>query len=1224
MELVYMYDRMGLEHKRALWAREILDTASTDSQVIPESLQYLCRLHLAESEVKTHGRLRAALLEARQFRYWQIQFAVFQYTDIMVTTDQATAISSLACVRKCLLDQKKILAANQVVRNESRLEDSPACLLPFQEWFLAAENHLDMKNEITVNAIATTRVFFADRLNDLGQKTQAKEELSKARSLVISLSKDVFEEYNPRLAFLSKMVLQSIEVAIDPLQRIEQCSEISDIASQTGETHIHRVFLRQAYSVAEDYTDRGTDHILRQAMIARRDQLLSRYLDFEVEEARCSYYIASCLISVGFIMIIQHRSSEWLDGFAAFEGSSADFDIPDLGVRVYATASSAARSQADEELAKRYQERSHQFKAQAHYMRINDEGKAEETSDLAEDYIHEWGQEVPGASDIMERHMYISSKIILRWVPLEFARNQITEFEAKAILCWEHFHSIESSAVSNFESWAQSLSPKSLCDRIYGTTAPTEPTRWHTWLAVVEPWLRRDDLGPSILHRHNLLKAISRCRSSLWGISRPVPAPKDSLIQSTIEFEKNLQIHLSLDQRVVFRNEIWLCQSTIARHFIILGLSTVAREEGLINDQMLNNARIILEDIAAHHRQDKQMGTLHNILKSLATCSWTRYLNYNTVSPLDNLKYLEEADEVFRTMLNSSSILDGSRSFFAKHTLAEDVDQHEVYNAAIRASLVAFIEYINKHKLEIEKDPEAAVANPEAQNLGQNIIQWTQKSKARSLTDVMGLGAWVPTALLSDARRQPSAARLLELEDELTRELESATVARKLHIRDSLRTLYQDMRKEPTLIPVLDIYEGTTVTSRELIEICANFEQDIVFVDWIQVRWLDDWDLAILLYRNGVFVDFFKLPMKLQRVEEWIKENLDPSTQTWESDEDAKFCPLIGRSASRVLRQLEPLIKPLEQATRSGELLVFSPTLALHRIPLHALNINSQPIITRNPIVYCQSLSLLRLCLRPRIEQIRSDTAVFAPIAFSPLANEIETAELVEQVASCLGVTCEGLSSDPKQSFISRISQSNFVHFHGHVRFSESDPLEHHLELAPVPDDPDTELSPDKILTAREIFNLQLPHGCHITTISCKSGRAKISKSNELLGLIASFHYAGASSVVTSLWNIYRADGVEFSKAFYTNLMDQLRFPKPGSSWIDMASAMQAAVLATRVDEHGRTRAPYHWAGLVLNGAWVLGMDAAWRARARSEPAPERTDPPDGHFGRAGERRATL
>ena len=84
MELVTMYDRMGLEHKRALWAREILDTAATDSQLIPESLQHLCKLHLAESEVMIQGRLRAALREARHFRDWQIQFAVSQYTDIMV------------------------------------------------------------------------------------------------------------------------------------------------------------------------------------------------------------------------------------------------------------------------------------------------------------------------------------------------------------------------------------------------------------------------------------------------------------------------------------------------------------------------------------------------------------------------------------------------------------------------------------------------------------------------------------------------------------------------------------------------------------------------------------------------------------------------------------------------------------------------------------------------------------------------------------------------------------------------------------------------------------------------------------------------------------------------------------------------------------------------------------------------------------------------------------
>ena len=337
--------------------------------------------------------------------------------------------------------------------------------------------------------------------------------------------------------------------------------------------------------------------------------------------------------------------------------------------------------------------------------------------------------------------------------------------------------------------------------------------------------------------------------------------------------------------------------------------------------------------------------------------------------------------------------------------------------------------------------------------------------------------------------------------------------------------------------------------------------------------------MAILLYRNGLFTGFFKLPLKLKDVEHWVRTNLDPVIPVWDIDQESKFCPLIGRSASRALRQMEPLIAPLEAVTKPGEILVFCPTLALHRLPLHALNLGGQPIIARNPIVYCQSLNLLRLCLLPRIEQAEQGTAVYTPMLFNPLSNETETVILVEEVSGFLGATVQAPTPDPKQTFISQATQSTVIHFHGHVRFSESDPLQHHLELAPVPDDPDTELSPDQILTVREIFGLTVPLGCHVTTISCKSGRAKISQSNELLGLIASLHYAGASSVVSSLWNILGVDGAEFSKHFYDDLMTMLRFPKYGGDFITLARAMQRAVLSVRQDEQGRVKAPYHWAG---------------------------------------------
>ena len=201
-------------------------------------------------------------------------------------------------------------------------------------------------------------------------------------------------------------------------------------------------------------------------------------------------------------------------------------------------------------------------------------------------------------------------------------------------------------------------------------------------------------------------------------------------------------------------------------------------------------------------------------------------MNYKTVSPRDSLKYLQEADEVFRTMLNTNSILDAPQSFYAKHTLADRVDQHEVYNSAVRASLAAFTEFCTEHIAKTGEDPNAVALKPEFQALGQDTIEWTQKSKSRSLTDIIGLAARIPAAVFLKAKKTPSTIKLLDSESKLMRELETATLAQKIHIRKSLSELYKEMRSETTLVPLMNIYEGSSITSAELRGMCAPFNED--------------------------------------------------------------------------------------------------------------------------------------------------------------------------------------------------------------------------------------------------------------------------------------------------------------------------------------------------------------------------------------------------------------
>ena len=537
-------------------------------------------------------------------------------------TPEGTADKSLLYLRKSLIEQKRLYEAYSIVRTESRLGDTIESLSPFQEWLDVSEREINRDDEIFMNHVALARTFYADRLHDFVLESQAREELLKASTAMEPFTEGNILTYNPRLHLLGMMVLCDINAAPDPIERSDEVLKFAEIACKAGETHIQRVFIRKAYEAADQRIDHSAGHSLLGHILARRDQVLLQYLDFEVEDAQCAYYTAGCLINIGFFMQQQHRSGERLECLSDFEKSNKDFDVPSLGVRLYDTAKTAALIQGREDQAKVLKKRKYHVKAQFSYVRVDTEGNIDEITDDPNDYIHEWIQEVPGASDIMERHMFISSKLILRWTLSEVKKSQLSQSQAKVILCWDYLRAIESNNDSGFELWSQTLEPETSPEAIYGAPKPVEPQRWDAWLEVVEPWLKRSDLGPSILHRHNLLKAISQCRVQWWGKSRIIPMPKEILVRSTYECRRNLEIHQFIDQRVVTRQEIWQCNSSIATNIILLGLSSIARTEGLVNDQMLIEAKYLLEELVASCREDGRADFLHSALKTSATCSW--------------------------------------------------------------------------------------------------------------------------------------------------------------------------------------------------------------------------------------------------------------------------------------------------------------------------------------------------------------------------------------------------------------------------------------------------------------------------------------------------------------------------------------------------------------------------------------------------------------------------
>jgi CHAT domain-containing protein len=111
-------------------------------------------------------------------------------------------------------------------------------------------------------------------------------------------------------------------------------------------------------------------------------------------------------------------------------------------------------------------------------------------------------------------------------------------------------------------------------------------------------------------------------------------------------------------------------------------------------------------------------------------------------------------------------------------------------------------------------------------------------------------------------------------------------------------------------------------------------------------------------------------------------------------------------------------------------------------------------------------------------------------------------------------------------------------------------------------------------LRLHELYNLRL--GADLVVLSaCQTALGTEMRGEGLQSVARGFMYAGASSVLATLWRVDDRATSEFMARFYRQLLQQKSTP---------AAALQAA--AADMVKNPRWRAPYFWAAFTLQGDW--------------------------------------
>ena len=260
------------------------------------------------------------------------------------------------------------------------------------------------------------------------------------------------------------------------------------------------------------------------------------------------------------------------------------------------------------------------------------------------------------------------------------------------------------------------------------------------------------------------------------------------------------------------------------------------------------------------------------------------------------------------------------------------------------------------------------------------------------------------------------------------------------------------------------------------------------------------------------------------------------------------------------------LISPIEDLLDGDELIVV-PDGSLSLAPWAALSeclhirtipsLTSLKLITGCPPEYHNKIGAL-LVGDPSLEKVREKgKPKYKQLHYAKLE-----VEMIGQILNSQPLTGEYAT---KQEVLTRIQSVALVHIaaHGDVKTGE-------IALAPNPESQSNIPKEEYMLKMSDIQAVKLR--ARLVVLSCcHSGKGEL-KSEGVVGIARAFLFAGARSVLVSLWAIDDEATMEYMRSFYKHL-------KNGKS---ASVALQKAM--KRLQDSDRFSAPKYWAPFVLIG----------------------------------------
>jgi CHAT domain-containing protein/tetratricopeptide (TPR) repeat protein len=210
--------------------------------------------------------------------------------------------------------------------------------------------------------------------------------------------------------------------------------------------------------------------------------------------------------------------------------------------------------------------------------------------------------------------------------------------------------------------------------------------------------------------------------------------------------------------------------------------------------------------------------------------------------------------------------------------------------------------------------------------------------------------------------------------------------------------------------------------------------------------------------------------------------------------------------------------------------------------------------------------------LQRALRDVELNRDSFDPSVIKPLFYaKRELANLHDASSGGETFVASGFAATRQQLLSTDLTQYAILHFATHGLLDPRRPENSGLVLSTVDRDGQTQ---NGFVGLQDIYGLRAPVDLVVLS-ACQTALGKDVRGEGLLGLTRGFMYAGASSVMASLWKVDDEATAELMRQSYINMLQKGMTP---------AAALRAAQNSIR--QRPEWQSPYYWAGFTLQGEY--------------------------------------